>query len=275
MPAGHDPGAGAGDDHPALRRRAPRRARGPAAYSGSSGSVRAEPKIVTFGTSRYGANVAERGSHLLERGVGDLQVEPVGAVAGQAHRGGEDLEQLVAVAVTPVASSRSAIARRARRCRSGTGESGRTSRAVSLDVACSPMAVTCVGAARSPMATPTSARRQSTSTRHGVTAAVRARARALDRGQARRSVVVTVSRRARPGRRAWCAARGVRPSGSTSARKSASSMPWPWLAPAARRDVLVHQRAAEVVDARPAAAGATPSRPSFTHDAWMLSMQPW
>ncbi len=26
-------------------------------YSGSSGSVRAEPKIVTFGTSRYGAKI--------------------------------------------------------------------------------------------------------------------------------------------------------------------------------------------------------------------------
>ena len=48
-----------------------------------------------------GGERPERGSHLLERGVGDLQVEAIGAVAGQTDCRGEDLEQLVAVASYP------------------------------------------------------------------------------------------------------------------------------------------------------------------------------
>ena len=57
------------------------------AYSGSSGRVRAEPKIVTLGTSWYGAKAPEGVAHLGERGAGDLQVEPVGAVEAEADAG--------------------------------------------------------------------------------------------------------------------------------------------------------------------------------------------
>ncbi len=41
---------------------------------------------------------SERGSHLLQRRVRDLQVEAIGLVAGEAHRRCDDLEELVAVA---------------------------------------------------------------------------------------------------------------------------------------------------------------------------------
>ena len=42
---------------------------------------------------------AERGSHLLQRSVRDLQVEAIGLVAGEAHRRCDDLEELIAVAL--------------------------------------------------------------------------------------------------------------------------------------------------------------------------------
>ncbi len=39
----------------------------------------------------------ERRAHLLERGVRDLQVEPIRVVAREPHRSRDDLEELVAV----------------------------------------------------------------------------------------------------------------------------------------------------------------------------------
>ena len=44
---------------------------------------------------------AERRSHLPERRARDLQVEPIGSVAGEAHSRGENLEQEVPVPLGP------------------------------------------------------------------------------------------------------------------------------------------------------------------------------
>ncbi len=59
--------------------------------SGSWFLTRAEPKIVTFGVSRYGANIANGIAHLGDRGGRDLEVEVVGAVEDQPERLGEEL----------------------------------------------------------------------------------------------------------------------------------------------------------------------------------------
>ena len=63
------------------------------------GRVRAEPKIVTFGTPVEGPEHGEGGPHLLQRGGGDLEVEAVGVVAGQPDGRAEDVPEHVAVGV--------------------------------------------------------------------------------------------------------------------------------------------------------------------------------
>ena len=93
---GHDPGAGAGDHHPALR-------------GEGVGQVarllveRVVAKRARRAEDRHLRDVAvageegERGPHLLEGGVGDLQVESIDVVRRETHGRHEDLEELVAV----------------------------------------------------------------------------------------------------------------------------------------------------------------------------------
>src|SRR5581483_3492542 len=66
----------------------------------------------------------------------------------------------------------------------------------------------------------------------------------------------------------------VRPIGSTSARRSASSMPWPCDAPAAREMFsFINVPPRSLTPARSSC--CAPARPSLTHDACTLSMSPW
>src|SRR5579884_856748 len=103
LTGGHDAGAGPGDHHP------PRLGQlaGGLAGLGVDGCVglgarRAEDGHL--GNVAVGGEDLEGVDHLPEGCIGDLEIEPVGGAAGQAHHGGEDLDQLVAVgpAVGPV-----------------------------------------------------------------------------------------------------------------------------------------------------------------------------
>ncbi len=138
------------------------------------GAGRAEDRHL--GDVREGPEHREGGPHLLQRGGGDLQVEAVGVVAGQADGRAEDVAQQVAVRVR----------RRPRR------------------------------------AAPRCGRRRSRRGRSDPDGA------AVERG----ALLEACGRAARP-----------RP------RKPSSSMPWPCDGAGGPGDVLVHQRAAEVVDA--------------------------
>ena len=58
------------------------------------------------------------------------------------------------------------------------------------------------------------------------------------------------------------------------ARNSASSMSWPWAAPAAR--LMFSSNSVPPRSLTPASrAWRTPSAPIFTHETWMLSIRPW
>ena len=67
-------------------------------YSGSVVRVRAEPNTVTLRTSAYGANSRYAVRISLQRVAGDLEVEPVGAVGAEVEDGAVDVGEDVAVA---------------------------------------------------------------------------------------------------------------------------------------------------------------------------------
>ena len=91
----------------------------------------------------------------------------------------------------------------------------------------------------------------------------RPRVAALAQAGGRRGI-----RRGRTRRRAWCAGRG-RPAARSSLHPRGGEL---LAVPAAggAGDRLVHQRAAEVVDAGLRGTAPRPRGPSFTHEAWML-----
>ena len=65
-----------------------------------------------------------------------------------------------------------------------------------------------------------------------------------------------------------------RPSGATSAASSSTPMPLAVAGPGGPGDVLVHQRAAQVVGPGPEQLAGPGSTPIFTQLTWMLSMAP-
>ena len=66
-------------------------------YSGSSGRVRAEPKIASLRADAVRREHVERVAHLLQRRVRELQVTAVGVVGGEAHRRRDQLEHEVGI----------------------------------------------------------------------------------------------------------------------------------------------------------------------------------
>ena len=95
-PGLHDPGAGAGDDHPVVGGHRGREPPGLVVERVVGlGAGRPEDRDLALAAVRR--EHVERVAHLLERGVGDLQVAAVGAVAREADGGRDQLEDEVGV----------------------------------------------------------------------------------------------------------------------------------------------------------------------------------